>query len=272
MKTKNLTKAEIYANAVNIEKKYVSIDTIRKHTDHETFLMINKIRQRGENKLIETPVKEFCDKLIKQRLLKIAKALPDEGYSMGSFVKVRFNSICATDDRTQEYSNSCKYRAAHGIVELKLTIEDLRNIQIIGGLVTYIYPNQKSKVKKCYWYTGIGRKQSFQLKKENGFIYAGFHALDKNAAKLGGEANIRREKEKIVLEKKFNKACRMQYSLQDAIDAGNCEAGTRAFALRLNLNTECVYRGNFLLKKATEKSPSSIVYIKQMINFKAKTL
>lgn len=270
---KQLTKSEIYANAVKIEKQYVSIDTVKKHTDHETFLMINKIRQRCELKSNTITIKEFCDKLIKQRLYEIAKALPDEGYSMGSFVRARIsNTFFVTDDRTEEYSRGCKYKANHGSVELKITFSELRNIQVIGGLVTYIYPNQKSKVKKCYWYRGLGCKQNFQLKKENGFIYAGFHAIDKNTAKLGGEANVRREKEKIILEKKFKKATRMQYSFQDSLNAGNCEAGTRAFALRLNLNTERTYRGTFLLKKANEKSSYSIVYIKQMINFKAKTI
>lgn len=202
--------------------------------------------------------------------------MPDEGYSMGSAIRVKFNKLQVCDDRTSSYSNLCKFRPTYGGYLHKITISELRNIQVIGGLVTYIYPNQRNKVKKCYWYSGEGEKQHWQLIKVEGFICGDYHSTLKIAAKEGFERNERWRKEnekRQILQQKteaqkaklFAKALRKQYSYQDSLNAGNCENGTKAFALRLQIDINKKYRGKYLLDLAKEKSSSSVYYVERMI-------
>jgi hypothetical protein len=199
--------------------------------------------------------------------LEIAKALPDGGYSMGSVVKVSFYGLSSTDDRTKEYSKSCKYRSSHGDVRLSLTLDEMKNIQVIGCLVTYIYPNQKSKVKKCYWYKGSGSKSYFNLYQVKGYIYAGYHSENKDRAFAGGQSKLDQVKIYKRREANYKKALRAQYAYQDSIDSGNCESGTKAFALRCGLSEDKKYRGTYLL--ALARSTSSLSYVEKMIRWKA---
>jgi len=254
-----------YKKATKLMSKYVNIETMLNHANEAQAEIINKVNNRTANNAVQS-VKVFCDTLIKKRLQKIANALPDEGYSMGSVVNVWFNKICGQDDRTEEYDGN-DWTAKHGRVDLDLTLEELRNIKVIGGLVTYI-SKQRAKVKKCYWYSCTGAKQHFELFKVDGFIYGDYHSTNKDEAKERGQIKIDRIKRKKVNERKYKAACRKQYSYQDSIDAGNCKSGTRAFIMRLGLDSTKKYRGNFLLKKAAEKSTSSVRFIKQMIEFK----
>jgi hypothetical protein len=73
-----------------------------------------------------------------------------------------------------------------------------------------------------------------------------------------------------IFQKSFAKAARLQYSYSDSIACGNCEAGTRAFILRLQLNSNKKYRGFYLLNLAKEKSTSSVSFIQRMIKSKMK--
>lgn len=196
--------------------------------------------------------------------------MPDEGYNMGSEIRVRFNKLVEYDDRTSEYSHSCKYSAKHGGYTLKLTKEELKNIKVIANLVTYIYPNQRSKVKKCWWYSGRGNKNNWSLEKVEGYIFHGYHSTNKEKAKEEGLRNLQFEKDKKKKVEKFNKALRLQYSFEDSLMSGNCEAGTKAFIMRLGLDSKKKYRGSFLLKQAKEKSHNSIFYVEKMIKFKVK--
>ena len=258
-----------YKKVQKLISKYTNIETAIRNCngDPEMITMIKKITDRKDKEQIS--VKSFCDKLIENKLRSIAKALPDEGYSMGSIIRVTFNKITVTNDRTKEYSKSCKYRETYGSVKLSITKDELINTSIIGGLVTYIFPS-KNKVKKCYWYDSKGQKQHFELKKVFGFIYEGFHATTKEKAFEGGKLNTERAKQAKKSAESFKKALRLQYSFSDSLKSGNCEAGTRAFALRLNLNIEKKYRGKYLLDLAKVKSQNSVYYIERMINYKAK--
>jgi len=252
--------------------KFVNANTcISKCTTEEQRSAVRKHFERQKREP-EMSVKTWIDARITAKLERIAKCLPDEGYSMGSFIVARFGRITGTDDRTSEYSAGSKYRAQHGRVEIRLTAEEFKNIQCIGGLATYIAPNQRAKVKKCWWYTSKGQKSHFELIKQNGYIFEGFHSLTKSGALEGGLRNIEAKKQKEIAAKKYSRALRIQYTYQDSRDAGNCESGTRAFALRCGLSTEKKYRGAFLLKKAQEKSTSSLGYVKKMIEWKARAI
>lgn len=277
------TRKEDYERAYKICSKYSGHENrIRKaNGDQNVINVIATIEKREEGNPPALTVKQFCDGLILRKLKLFAQHLPDEGYSMGSYVRVHFNKLTQTDDRTKNYSNSYKFKSKvkHGKVEYTLTKKEYLTFQIVGGVITFIDPNQKSRVKKCTWIAGEGSKNTFKLTKVEGYIYAGYHSTSKNGALLGGKLNIERAKvqeriakeqlkNKVKNEKEFRKALRLQYSYQDSIDCGNCETGTRAFILRLRLDEKKKYRGNFLIKKATEKSPFSLPYITKMIRYK----
>lgn len=103
--------------------------------------------------------------------------------------------------------------------------------------------------------------------KVDGYIFEGFHAKTKKEALEGGNKIIEKRKQAEKSQKAFNKALRRQYSFNDSLLAGNCEAGTRAFILRLHLDSTKKYRGSFLIKQAEQKSSSSLYYVKRMISY-----
>lgn len=280
MNLKNVKKA------ASLVAKYSEKTAISK-AKNENVEVLDIVRKKIERARFKTPeihVNEFCRELVKNRLRKIAKALPDEGYSMGSTVSVSFlsgnNWVYFCDDRTSKYSNSCKYRPTHGSVKFHINnASELRKIHVIGGLVTIIEPGQKSKVKKCSWYFGEGSKNRWNLSKIDGFICGDFHASTKEAAKEGFERNEKSRKEyekrqilaqKTEQQKKklFAAALRKQFTFQDSLFAGNCEVGTRAFILRCGLDINKKYRGKYLLEIAKAKSTSSVSFVERMINWK----
>lgn len=272
-----------YEKVVKIMAKYVQESTqiAKCNGDLELITIVNKINRRAENRPYadtRTNLKTQIKLRIEKRLKVIAKSLPDEGYSMGSKVVVRCGKFTGTDDRRQYYSNSCKYNPTHGHVTLTITPAELRNIVVIGGLPTYIYPGQKGRTKKCYWYTGEGNKQYYRLKKVDGYICDDYHHIDKKAAIEG--ANLAkwfkkqaqdnkklREKQKQNEVKAFNKALRKQFTYEDSLKV-NCQPGTDAFILRCGLDKSKKYRGSFLLNIAKQKSTSSVPFVERMIKSK----
>jgi len=280
MKTEKLGK-----RVVNLCAKYAKAETAIQYCNKDPEMMeaVSKHYNRAilAGKKTST-VRQWLDDRITTRLYHIAMNMPDEGYSMGSVIRVQMGRLVGVHDRTQKYANSCRWRATYGCVEVKLTPEEFRNIRCDGGLVTCIYPNQKDKVKKCWWYAGKGQKQHFELLKVGGYIYAGYHSTSKVMALEGGTANLEQqkqakaqkllsEKEKKAVERKMAIATRQQYDYADSI-AVNCEPGTKAFILRCGLDKNKRYRGSFLLKVATEKSTYSIPYIQRMIKYRASKM
>ena len=222
-------------------------------------------------------VKTFCYELIQKRLNKLAYYLPSDGYSMGGVQKITVNKYLEGiyDDR-RNYANSCKYRPTHGFVNYNIKFNELKNYSVIGGLITYIYPNQKTKVKKCFWLQGSGKKQNFELKEIQGYIYNDYHGLCKKNVFEQGEKNRKREAERKKQAEKTAKnkakALNCLYSYEDSLKSGNCEAGTRAFILRCKLDINKKYKGKTLLKIAKEKSTSSIGFVNRMLYYKASKL
>lgn len=263
-----------YTKAVKLNEQFKNIEPIEKRATPEQFEIVKKIRERGSRE--EVTVKQFADRLIIKRLEEIAKSLPDEQYSMGSKIEVWFKGLKAVHDRRSYYSKRCKYRENHGFVTISLISEELKNIKVIGGLVTYIYPAQKSNVKKCWWYEAKGKHRNFELIKKEGYIYKDYHsATRKNALKFGKQREEIRKaiaKADAIKVKAMAKALKQQYTYADSLSAGNCEAGTRAFCLRLGLDTSKKYRGRYILKLAEQKSSSSVSYVKRMIEYRARQI
>lgn len=265
MKTNKLNSS----NRLNKLFSYANEFTAIRNCNGNSELMIAVKKHFSRISEPEISVKQFCDNLITKKASCLLDAIPDEGYSMGSMIYLRVGNQTFTENRTREYAKSSKFRAVHGSVNLCLSVKDFRFAKNIGGLLTVIYP-QKSKVKKCFWFESRGTKQYFKLIKVDGYIFEGFHALTKQKALEGGIKIIERKKLIEKSQKAINKAMRRQYTFADSLLAGNCEAGTRAFALRLNLDTTKKYRGSFLLKQAEMKSTNSAYYVRRMINYFAK--
>lgn len=230
-------------------------DAVRKHFS----------RQGGYN----ITTREWCYAMLRGSARNLLNALPDEGYSMGSIVKIKIAGQTFVQDRRVGYAKSCRYTPTWGAVTLCLSLKEWRYASNIGGLLTVIYP-QKSKVKKCYWFEGKGKKQNFELIKVAGYIFEGYHAGTKAEALEGGNKKLEAIKQAEKSVKAFAKACRRQYSYSDSLAAGNCEAGTRVFIMRLGLDANNKYRGTYLIKQATKKSANSLYYVKNMINYFAK--
>lgn len=272
-------------NKLNKLFSYSSLSTAIRNCngDNELITAVKKHFSRLEKTV--PSVKDFTDSIIKSKLSTIAKNMPDDGYSMGSNIRVLFSKLVGNYSTCQEYANSSRFKAIHGGYFVKLTADEYRNISVIGGLVTYIYPNQKGSVKKCWWYSSAGSKQHFRLLKTEGYVFKGYHDLTKENIIAGGnraeriakqqarEAKERERAEKLkneAFKKLYNKALRRQYSFEDSIKCGNCESGSRAFVLRLRLDSNRKYRGSFLLKQAEQKSTSSVHYVKRMISYFAR--
>lgn len=261
------------------EKRLKGLKNRFKHEQINKKLIDKKQSERIERSK-KTTVKYWIDQRLqsklKNKLENLAACLPEMGYSMGSKYQVCLLTLFTGNySDCSEYAKSCKFRATHGNFTLKISVDEFKNAENIGGIFTYIYPNQKRKVKKCWWYVSTGQKNNYQIAKKHGYIFEGFHGETYEAAKKGGERNIQakkaelirkkqNEKQKEQAEKNYKKALRLQYSYSDSLKV-NCEPGTKAFILRCGLDASKQYRGSFLVKVATEKSPLSLPFVKRMI-------
>ena len=275
MKTKetNGLNAERGKRVAQICAKYKKEDTCIYHCNGWKDLQDAVKKHWSRQGHTELPsVKEFADALICNKLRAIANCIPPTYYSMGDEIIVSCSKLKGTCDTRRDYANSCTWKPTHGYVHVKLTPFEFRNISAIGGLATFIAPNQRGKVKSCWWFSSEGSKNRYELIRKEGYIYEGYHSESKANALAGGLKNIELAKQKAVAEKKYARALRMQYTYQDSLDAHNCENGTRAFALRCKLDTAKKYRGAFLLKRAEKMSTSSVAYVAKMIAYKAANL
>lgn len=225
----------------------------------------------------DVTVKHWIDANIIDKLNYLAKYLPSDDYSMGGVRKIIVNKyLKGIYDDCSSYANSCRYKPTHGFVSYQIKADDLKNYSVIGGLITYIYPNQKSKVKKCFWIDGIGKKQNFEIVKIEGYICYNYHGTDKKNVLSKGIENEKRDKEQKKQGEKIakNKAKTLNclFGFKDSLDAGNCEAGTRAFILRCKLDINKKYKGKTLLKIANEKSTNSVHFINRMLSHKTSKL
>jgi len=273
-------------NLTTFDKMKKTFDIFQSMTK-KRLLEIEKLREkRSENKK-QITVREFLQiemqKKYHDKLLSLASALPSMGYSMGARYIVTLHNLTACYSDCEEYARSSKFRATHGYFNLKIDIDTFKNSENIGGLFTYIYPNQKQSAKKCWWYEKTGEKQYYSLKKVTGYICGDFHSTTKEGAKNGWKKVCENQKKTEQLKKlreiqekaktqdwkkTFAKQLRYQYSYSDSLKV-NCEDGTKAFIMRCKLDSTKKYRGSFLLNIATEKSTNSIPFVKRMIEFKA---
>lgn len=256
-----------YLNVKKFMQKYVKHETIERRCNAEELAIYKKIieRQNDKNTL---SVSEWLQSMLEKKLRDIANHLPGTGYSMGEKKEVFCGKFSQMYDGRYFYCGKYSGSETYGYVEFRTTYKEVRNIQVIGGLITYIYPHQKSKLKRCWWLEASGSKQHFKLIKVEGYLYADYHSTNKEKAIEGGKRSEQLKKEATMQKIAYNKALRKQYTFEDSIKAGNCIAGTRAFIIRLNLDETKKYRGKYLLDIAKERSTSSVPFIERMIKSK----
>jgi hypothetical protein len=248
-------------------------------------------------------VKSFCRKLIRKRLEKIAEAMPGDGLSMGSvyYAEVRFFDkerawnekdsrmidgkwlsvgasswqgckISGKDDRTHEYAKSSTYQAKHLAHTIKFTPSQLKNIKIIGGLITEIGEKINRHITKVRTLQAHGQKQHYQLVWKDEYLTDDFHADTVEACiawRSQAARNLKAERQaikaKAEFERYYEKAKILFYGIEHSLQAGNCEAGTLQFAGKKQLNPDYGYRGDFLLSIANGQTD----FVKRMITKRA---
>lgn len=133
----------------------------------------NLQKKRARNKIVKSEIKEK----IEDRLQQIANKMLPMGYSMGEVFTVNCTKkYSARNDNTSEYARSCKYRATHGNYTLNISPEKLRDISIVGGLITWIDPKSKGKIKKAEYASAYGNRQNYRITWKKCFLVGDFHA------------------------------------------------------------------------------------------------
>jgi len=216
--------------------------------------------------------KEFCKLTFRQVLWakyqgkadKIAKFLPDMSYSMGQFNNFYVNktSLNGFFSNATEYSKSCKYKATHGSIDLRLTSKEFLSTEVIAGVIT-IYGKKIGKdLFKCQWIEGKGIKQNTHCVKVDGYIYRDYHftaANDKEAIEVA-----RQRKQRLIElelraknEQKLRQLCetlplnRIFVEVNDSLNSGNCLIGTQSFAsaIGIDLSVTGAVRADFIYEK-----------------------
>jgi hypothetical protein len=232
--------------------------------------------------LSQVTVRQWLESMRYVKLKSIGDALPRTGYSMGEQIYVNCGRYTVTSDRRMHYPGG-KYKPTHGCYRLTLTHSEFLRTSVIGGLVTTIAPKQTGKVKACSWYVGHGEKKDFRLVKQDGFVCGTYHATTKKVALDGHKrilANAKRAsanakkylKSQERYAKMYKKALNMRYSFADSIEAGNCDAGTKAFALRCRLDMNKTYKGSYLLSMVDKYKLSTGSFVERMIRLKTHSL
>lgn len=170
-------------------------------------------------------------------------------YSMGDHKYLQLLGVNVLSDSTcEEYSNSSKYNATHGSINICFNASNLREMkgfifESIGGIDTFLQ-NTNDKIKKCFWIEQSGSKQHHTIKIKKGFVTAGFHAETLEAC----ENWRNKEAKRLKMIRLFDgKSAQKFVGIQHSEKVGNCNAGTMAFAKKHNLNPKMGYTVEYLL-------------------------
>ena len=216
-----------------------------------------------------------------------ASTLPASGYSMGEtkdfFVKVGNETICVSkSDTTQTYAKSCKYKPTWGYVKVVVSLSEVKDTFLNGGLITLITGKTKYKdifhAKYILWKYDVyrGKMVVASLKPEwiDCFftpLYEGYHGLTIADCQQYIIDRAPSPEQKKYERKNIKKAAQIfkdvlehEFVYTDSIKSGNCTAGSDAFCQRHNLTRKSTLKGAILLRIA--KEGDSKFYINRMID------
>ena len=167
--------AILHLQAIKLVNRYVKLETIYDKCKclsdgQQVYEMAKRIFNR--RKKPADGLKHLLTEFIRLRLEKIARAMPEEDYSMGGSIKVilltkkntRVNGAVGVYDNTSSYSRSCGYKAKHGGYSIRITLGELLRTKIINRTVTYLYPIKGDCLG--WWYDSSGKRQHFKLIKK----------------------------------------------------------------------------------------------------------
>lgn len=192
----------------------------------------------------------------------IAYALaPLDGHSMGAtyILRTSLGRSIGMHDATRNYARSCQWRATHGVSTATLSRGVLRAAwraavathgpcRMIGGLPTWARPAPRSNpdaIRRAWWLESDddGRKYdpSATVRMVAGYIVRDYHAATRAEAEqwlAEREAQRRAMEEQerrraMEEQERRNTLAHTWATFGDSLRAGNCEPGTRAFAVRV---------------------------------------
>ena len=218
---------KVFISAVNAEKRKIEIFTLCEK---------NKISplqfRRIETELKKVDLKKYSTEY----------SVGDHKYLKLLGISVLYSSTC------EEYSNSSKYSATHGSINICFNASNLRDMkgfayESIGGIDTFV-EKTNAKIKKCLWIEQSGSKNKHTISIKKGFITAGFHAETLEAC----ENWRNKEAKRLTMIRLFDGKNSMKFvGIQHSEKVGNCNAGTLAFAKKHNLNPKMGYTIEYLL-------------------------
>ena len=168
-------------------------------------------------------------------------------YSMGEYRWLRIGEkVFATSHNLREYAKSCKYSPNYGTIEITLTMNQLRQIEIIGGIPTIKHEN--SKISKCSILRDSSTKKyvnTIELD-DSFYITADYHGLSyEECLDWRKQRALRLISNRIQNQETENKLKKF-VGFQHSVQAGNCEIGTKAFAEKHGLDPEMGYSLKYL--------------------------
>lgn len=244
--------------------------------EYNLYTFLKAERFKANNKKVSE--REMLHAKFVKEANKIAKHLPQPMYAMGDFIEVIVGEkhiIRGVFSDREEYAGT-KYKAKYGYLKLSLTYSEFKNILVIGGLVTILKEKISPQIYKVAWYSKQHSKHNFQLTKINGWLIKGFHVQDNGQGFESAMAYVKTKRNNVAIAKWNDRASeelnrianeiplnRVFVSVQDSLNAGNCEAGTKNYAERkgINLSEIGAVRADWLL----ENKNGSEYYINKAI-------
>lgn len=240
---KNIIKSECQEFTVKaVKAEILRIAELRK--DRKTFADWQNMTFRQKTWLTERK---------KTKANKIAKYLPNMGYSMGQYnlLKIKNTDLVGSYSNEQEYSKSSKYKASHGFMKFEMTAKEFQKCEVIGGLITIFGKKVAKDLFACTWIQSEGNYGKTMCIKKQGYIYKDYHFTASNnkdaiskvkkAKQAEYERNLRNKQEaEYKLELQNLPLTRVFVELNDSLYAGNCAPGTHNFAKMLGIDLSVI--------------------------------
>ena len=149
----------------------------------------------------------------------------------------------------KDYPRSSKYKATHSSHSIFLSVKEIEEIKVIGGIPTQILENKK--IAKCISFLGIGNKHTYFIARKEQYITDNFHANTVlECENWRSQMAVRKLKERLskkTMEEKIQIAKGKFIGLIHSTKVGNCVEGSLQFAKRHNLNPDFGYNLGYLL-------------------------
>lgn len=266
IKTKLLSKEEKEFVTNNLDKFVKALEKREQKINEE--ILFNKDKIIAD--LYKISVKKYRE--LKQKANEICK-LFDAGYSMGGTIilyctKGLLRNKFGSYSNCQEYAKTSRYKATHGYNEIYLTIKELDQIEIIGGVPTIKL--SKDKISECLNLVSKGKNKHYQIYFEKGFITKTFHGVTYQECKNWREKEYLqqlKQRNPILatkeIERRKQDALNKFVGFNHSIRVGNCVQGTKAFVQRHKLDANFGYKLDYLIGL----EPNSIFVQKLFNNF-----